>query len=205
MAVRMSTPRVNRIVRAVFWLGVLVTTCSCIGAGGGHYQNTRIESAQYQFSVVFPEGLPVCPAMSGEQVHGYYVHFGSVATDCNTVEGVGATISVYAYANTTFEQTPKDEATSLCHFESSDRRIDIASLTFPGRLSASCRNGNADGSIDIFVVTQAGRWPDAGKFPEFDSPYVNYIATLHTFSNRIDGDLDVFRKVLASVEIGYAE
>jgi len=50
----------------------------------------------------------------------------------------------------------------------------------------------------VFVVTQAGSWPDKEKS---DVPYINYTAQLHTRPARLAGDLKAFKKILATVNI----
>ncbi|MFZ0519725.1 MAG: hypothetical protein WAL95_01800 [Candidatus Acidiferrales bacterium] len=64
--------------------------------------------------------------------------------------------------------------------------------------SKAGRVNRADGWIDIFVVTQAGK-PD----PQFDAsvPSVSYDLSLHTTGRHLDEDLRTFREVLSTVKL----
>ncbi len=75
-------------------------------------------------------------------------------------------------------------------------------LRIKGRTAAAARVDGADGWIDIFVVTQAGK-PD----PAFDAsvPTINYDLSLRTTAEHLDEDLRVFRAVLASVRLAPAD
>jgi len=112
-------------------------------------------------------------------------------------------ISVYAYGNVTFEKTPEEEIAGLCQKSGHDQENTMKGLKFPGRHSAQCQLQRADGSIDIYVVTQAGRWPGAPESQEFKTPYINYTASLHTTQGRMPEDVRAFTNVLDSVRIGY--
>jgi len=200
----MRITKIDNVASVPIWFAVLATTCSCFGASERRNPNVeRVESAEYNFSVAFPKGLRVCPSMSGDQVHGFVVRIGSTSSDCTKSRDADATISVYAYSNATFEMTPEQELSGLCRPDTGDVNGDLAALAFPGFRSARCHAQNADGSTNVYVVTQAGRWPGMGNSPESGAPYINYTAALHTFDNRITRDLDLFRKVLGSVQIGY--
>jgi hypothetical protein len=71
-------------------------------------------------------------------------------------------------------------------------------LRIKGRTAAAGRVDGADGWINIFVVTQAGK-PD----PAFDAsvPTINYDLRLHTTPQHLDEDLRLFRAILATVRL----
>lgn len=81
-------------------------------------------------------------------------------------------------------------------------RLAPRDLQIAGMRSKAGRVNRADGWIDIFVVTQAGK-PD----PQFDPsvPSVNYDLSLHTTERHLDEDLRTFREVLATVRLSPSE
>lgn len=78
----------------------------------------------------------------------------------------------------------------------------LSSLNFRRYKSVQCATVEADGSIDIEVVTQAGKWVD-GNEPNFQTPLINYRASLHTSPDRLEQDLPMFRKFLEKVDIKF--
>lgn len=71
-------------------------------------------------------------------------------------------------------------------------------LRVNGLPSEAARIDHSNGSIEIFVVTQAGK-PDPGFDPSV--PYVNYDLSLSTDAGHLDADLAVFRAVLKAVRL----
>ncbi len=71
-------------------------------------------------------------------------------------------------------------------------------LRVKGRTAAAARVDGADGWLNIFVVTQAGK-PD----PAFDPsvPSINYDLSLHTTAEHLDEDLRIFRAILATIRL----
>lgn len=78
----------------------------------------------------------------------------------------------------------------------------LSQLAFRRYKSVQCALVQPDGSIDIEVVTQGGKWVD-GNDPGFQTPLVNYRASLHTTPDRLDQDLAMFRRFLEKVDIRY--
>jgi hypothetical protein len=183
--------------------GILLTSffcAACALASGA----LRVTNEEYRFSVEFPESARVCEATSGSHPHGFYARLNS--KDCHSSEPNISVISVNAYNNATFEVSPEQEIDGLCRKEKAGHDSDaFKDITFAGRHSANCRREREDGSIDIYVVTQAGRWPGKHESQEFESPFVNYMASLHTTQAFISGDLTKFRRVLSSIRIEYAD
>ncbi len=167
----------------------------------------RVGNQEYRFSVVFPSGFRVCTAKSGDQPHGFFVRLSGGDQECVVGNSVDVSaISVNAYSNATFETSPEEAIAGLCNKGGGDNEIvAIGTLSFSGRRSAQCHQQHADGSIDIFVVAQAGQWPGAHESQELNAPYVNYTASLHSTQSRLSEDLIVFRKVLGSVRIENAK
>jgi len=73
--------------------------------------------------------------------------------------------------------------------------VDLSVDGLPGE---SARINHSNGSIEIIVVTQAGK-PN----PEFDAsvPSFNYDIRFYTDASHLDADLAVFRAVLKAVKL----
>lgn len=73
-----------------------------------------------------------------------------------------------------------------------------ADLHFGGLKSEAGRLDRSDGTIQVIVVTQAGK-PD----PDFDSsvPSINYELLLYTDAQHFDQDLSIFRTLLKTIRI----
>jgi hypothetical protein len=176
---------------------------ACI-SGAGASEAQRVRNEEYGFSVAFPAGLRVCTAVSGDHPHGFFVRLNGDQGECGGAAAKSdvSVIGVYAYYNSTFETSPEEELAGLCRESGNDDKSGkLKSLGFAGRHSARCQVQHADGSIDIYVVTQAGQWPGAQESPELKTPYINYTASLHTTHSRMADDLKTFSGVLKSVRI----
>jgi hypothetical protein len=78
----------------------------------------------------------------------------------------------------------------------------LSGLNFRRYKSVQCATVEPDGSINIDVVTQAGKWVD-GNDPGFQTPLINYRATLHTTPDRLSQDLPMFKRFLEKVDIRF--
>ena len=194
----------NARMRRFWWFVLVGAVSSCAAA-----EVIRVTNLEYKFSVTFPAGETVCPAMSGDHPHGFFVRFGSRSSGCSSpsVDSELSAINVHAYSNATFEQTPREEVSGLCGRgngrDEPAHRASLKALTFGDRLSAACEITRDDGSIDIYVVTQAGKWPQGSESSGPNAPYVNYTASLHTTPKQLARDLLAFRLVLKSIRIDY--
>lgn len=202
----------EKIWRSAAIGGILCGILYCIGVSDAFASATqRVSNQEFKFSVSFPAGNVVCTATSGDQPHGFFVRLDASQIDCKNLKKDTAisVISVYAYNNTTFESTPEEELVGLCRERDANGKLSegrvLKGLTFKGRHSAACRTIRADGSIDIYVVTQAGKWPSSHDSPDMDAPYINYTASLHTTPSRMDRDIKTFHKILKSVQIEYSK
>jgi hypothetical protein len=188
-------------------VAVVLALCSAYVSLAAETDSRDLRNQEYRFSVTFPRDVQVCPATSGGQPHGFFARLTNEEIKCDDTRAETniSVISMYAYSNTTFERSPEDEIEGLCRAGTREDGDSIEGLNFPGRRSAQCRVQGADGSIDIYVVTQAGRWPVAQDSQDLTAPYINYTASLHTTENRFPEDLARFRDVLGSVRIEYEE
>lgn len=175
----------------------LLVAVAGVRAEGGR----RVTNDEYRFSLRFPEGRTPCTSLSWTHPHGFYVRLDQ--KDCHDPRD-GPGISVTADGNVLFKSSLGDVLREVCNRD----RLSAASmrklqLEFPDRPSAACRLNDADGTVRIYVVTQAGEWPRPHEPPELSAPYINYTAFLGTTSRRFDADLKVFRAVLHSIHIDY--
>ena len=191
------------IAMLVGGLASAAAAAAAAAAASGH----RVNNDEFGFSVDFDRHHRICRSMTDTKVHGFYVRLDQAEADCDSVSsetGVSA-IRVTAEYNSTFDRgldpalndaCPNRQSTAI---PGSSKRL--ADFGFPGRRSAQCILVNADASIRIYVVTQAGDWPGHPDSPEQSAPYVNYTAALYTSRARVGADLEVFKRVLASVRI----
>jgi hypothetical protein len=181
------------------FLAVVLSGCQTDSAA---QETQRFENDAFNLSVEFPAGLTVCTASSGQQPHGFFVRLED-HVDCQAtiVKPSVSGISVDAYSNTAFWATPEEVAASLCEVKPAVATTSLQGLTFVGIHSVVCEVTRPDGSIDVFVVAQAGQWPGSQNSPELSAPYINYTASLHTTAPNIARDLLVFRNVLRGIRI----
>ncbi|HVZ29360.1 MAG TPA: hypothetical protein VG839_03130 [Asticcacaulis sp.] len=190
------------------------------------------QNDEFNFHVTFPVGSQVCSAVASEHPYGFYAWYGQ-PTDCAATAKADASASamgVYAAYNTTYLRsalatlpkacrpakpvpaaTPADGVKPEAPAETKPVAAPVpapvdaktlAELNFRRYKSVQCATVQPDGSIDIDVATQAGKWQD-GNDPGFETPLINYRATLHTSPDRLDKDLAMFRKFLAKVDIKF--
>lgn len=186
-----------------FVLVSVLLGCSAATSGQGVAYN--FEDFGLNISVEFPAELAVCTARSGGQPQGYFVRFEEGPVDCEStsvdpiIGGIGFLVS----SNAAFWQSPEEVADGLCRNSAaaSVGAVDLNELTIPGRSTVACAMRRQDGSTDLFVVTQAGLWPQSPNSPEPPIPMVNFTAWLHTTDQNVDHDLPTFRSMLSSIDI----
>jgi hypothetical protein len=201
-----SSRKVN--VAPVLWFYLSIALAGC--SGGTSVQATQRQvNSEFKFSVEFPSDISVCTATSGEHPHGFFVRFEDQKTDCRAVNVNSSIsgISIDAYFNTAFWRTLEDAADAFCE-DGDAQESEIGAetmnyLAFNERRSLACVVKRSDGSIDVFVVTQAGEWPGPQDSSDLMAPYINYTASLHTTKANMARDLSTFRRVLDSVIIDY--
>jgi hypothetical protein len=154
-----------------------------------------VTSAEYGFSATVPSGMAVCVGRSGTHVHGV----GSVLAgqSCENSDR-GASFSLWADYNAAFEE----DAVSVLRLRSGCENSGLGVGEWADAISALptafCRVDQSDGSVEVLLVAQAGRWPATS---DTQTPYINYTAALNSSRERIEKDLAVFKSFLASVRI----
>ena len=158
----------------------------------------RVSNAEFKLSVSFPKGFPVCPALTWNHHHGFYVWLDH--RDCED-HASGRFIVLRVEYNAASE-TNLDEVLYCKGDRLSQTAMRKLQLQFKGHLSAACRAEDADGRIILSVVTQAGEQPGTYGSPEDATSEINYTASLGTTRRRFDSDLRVFQAVLRSIRVG---
>lgn len=153
-----------------------------------------------------PKGAWLCPAQGNGIDHGPSLLLGSRDARVCRSSSEKRWISIFAGGNAVDES--KTLHTFLnweCEYPS---RYGNEPNTVCGKAPAglsvnelpseAARIDHPDGSIEIFVVAQAGK-PD----PDFDAtvPSVNYVLSLNTNADHLDEDLVVFRAILSHVKL----
>jgi hypothetical protein len=109
------------------------------------------------------------------------------------VNAVEATKTLHTFLNSFCADAPLDwhEPGAVCSSAP-------ANLSVSGLPSEAARINHSNGTIEIIVVTQAGK-PD----PDFDAsvPSYNYSLSLFTDARHLEADLAVFRAVLKAVKL----
>lgn len=153
----------------------------------------------YGFSVSFRAALKVCPALSGDHEHGFYVNLDPKQTkECYEADNLTTRImGIWADSNVDSLSRPEDLLLDHCEKKSAGNKrreaLTIRLLAFRGHRSVSCERALGDSIIEVVVVTQAGKSP-VGKIAS-----INYVATLRTTVDKIDKDLGHFVSMVKSV------
>ncbi len=158
---------------------------------GGPYKNE-----EFQFNVETPDNAPLCKAQPGERNHGLDIFLDHGSSSCRELM-TRPFIGIYADYNAEFSPNASEESRLQCSYLGQDVSDAPVDLSFGSYQSASCRVDHSDEWVDIFVVTQSGKWP-AGGGNDNPTPYFNYKALLHTTRGRLREDLLQFRNILGS-------
>jgi len=160
----------------------------------------EIRSEEFRFAVAVPSNMVSCKEASGDHVHGVSLLLDSTSEKCNSSK-LQPYIGFFGDYNVLESDSPKDAIRLLCktgRIRSS--MVRGAALAFPGHRSAVCVRNNEGGWVSVFVVAQAGTWPDdTGQ--RSNTAYINYTAELRTTQARFNVDLRVFKHVLSNVEV----
>lgn len=159
--------------------------------------SSRVVNREFKFSASVPIAMVSCEAATGSHPHGFTILLRPGKQGCSS-STPQPYVGLFGDYNVLYAADPAQALSLLCPRSQSAVPRELQNLTFSGRASAVCGRNDRSGWIDVFVVTQAGSWPDKEK-P--DVPYINYTAQLHTRATRIAADLEAFKKILASVNI----
>jgi hypothetical protein len=157
-----------------------------------------IVNDEYKFSAGIPITMISCEAASGNHPHGFTILLHPEKQGCSS-STPQPYVGLFGDYNVLYAKTPVQSLRFLCSPSQVLESGELHSLAFPGHASAACRKNEENGWVDVFVVAQAGSWPDeTGKS---DAPYINYTAQLHTRAAVLTRDLKIFKRILAAVNI----
>ena len=180
----------------------LVVLCSVASAAS---RTSVYRNRDYCIFLHIPPGAWLCPYLEGSD-HGpamllgsedskvcrsdlrqkrWMIVFGGYVTD------ESKTLHTFLRSLCAYEPLTWDEPGAVCIPAPAD-------LSVNGLPSEAPRINHSNGTIEIIVVTQAGK-PD----PDFDAsvPSYNYDMGLYTDASHLDEDLTVFRAVLKAVKL----
>lgn len=179
----------------------LVILCSVASAAP---RKSLYRNKQYGIFLRIPQGAWLCPTEGNGINHGPALLLGSKdANVCRSYSRQKRWVSIFgqynddetlhAFLNRLCADDPLDwnEPGAVCTAAPAD-------LSVEGLLGEAARINHSNGSIEIIVVTQAGR-PN----PEFDTsvPSFEYSLSLNTDAVHLDADLAVFRAVLKALKL----
>lgn len=188
------------MVRQSAYLGMLGLVCAAFVVATNAGAPKRLENREFGFSARVPPGAVSCVARNpgGGHRHGFSFLLNSASQGCNSSRKQPY-VGVYGNYNILNYKTPMPWLRLLCpQAQRSSKTKDVLRLAFPANESVACEKKEKDGWIDVFVVAQAGKWPDARTS---NIPYITYTAQLHTRRARFREDMRTFKRFLAEVKI----
>lgn len=154
---------------------------------------------EYGIQAAFPAGSIVCTALSGSHPVGFHAWLGR-PTDCNAARPPQVSaMNVTATYNATAETAPG--AFLGCRKGSVPRGsgIDLRGLGFRHAASVRCAVARRDGSLEIRVAAQGGRYARRDDPRQSRAPLIDYHAVLTTRPERLGRDMAAFRTFLATI------
>ena len=178
----------------------LVVLCSVASAAS---RTSVYRNRDYCIFLHIPPGAWLCPYLEGSD-HGPAMLLGSEdSINCRSDLRQKRWMIIFGeYNNGEDLHTFLNRLCAYISFHSNDPSAVCSSapadLSVKGLLGEAARINHSNGTIEIIVVTQAGK-PD----PDFDAsvPSYNYDMGLYTDASHLDADLAVFRAVLKAVKL----
>lgn len=192
--------RGNDMVRQNVRLGMLGLLFAVFVVAANAGAPKRLENREFGFSAKVPPGAVSCVVRNpgGGHRHGFSILLNPDARGCESSRKQSY-IGLYGDYNVLNYKTPVPWLRLLCpHAQRSSETKDVLRLAFPANESVACEKKEKDGWIDVFIVAQAGKWPDARTS---NIPYITYTAQLHTRRARFREDMRTFKRFLAGVKI----
>lgn len=175
-------------VLLAFWISLDVSAAG----------SRQLRNDEFRFSVTIPSSAVSCDEATGGHPDGFSILLEPMNQGCQS-RVPQPYVGLFANYNVIYAKTAAAAIRGLCpSLRSKSPAINSSALAYPGHPSAVCDKKEDNGWIDVFVVAQAGRWPDR---PKSNMPYVNYTAQLHTTPERLTKDLTAFEQILAGVKI----
>jgi len=155
----------------------------------------RYENDEFGFGVDLIPGAVICRSAPFEHDTGVMMLLGNASpAEC------GGTLEARRYisANASYNAMLAPDARALLTVLGAEPCARTSfSIGLGGRPTEICRRDNGDGSIDVFLATQAGRWPGAQE----PTPHINYTVTLRSLPASVESDLGALRDVAGSMKI----
>jgi hypothetical protein len=172
----------------------------CVAAAGSP-RRPVYRNVDYGITLSVPDLAQMCPVPSSDTTHhGVDLLLGTKDISLCRSSWKGRWIAIWAQYNAAEDTRTLDSFLQWqCQYEAKGPcQAPPAGLRINGLPSEAARVDHPDGSIEILVVTQAGK-PDPG----FDStvPANNYELSLRTNPHSFDEDMAVFREVLSGITI----
>jgi hypothetical protein len=158
---------------------------------------------EFGFAVELPPGLPTCQKPVGEPDQGVAVFLDAGPGGCIGAAG-RPLVTVFGRYNADHQPSPEAELRRACALLPGRQLPAPPDLAIGHLESAACRVNRPDGWIDILVVAQAGQRPEAlgeASTVAQATPFINYMALLHTQVRRLDRDVDMLRLLLDRIRI----
>lgn len=165
----------------------------------GAYGHPQYRNTEFGMGVVFPAGVRVCTARSGDHPHGFYGWFGGSPTLCDAtrIADNSSALSVYASYNSTFDNSPREEAARRCRERGAPIAINLDTISMANRPSSVCAIRLSNNSIEISIFSQSGEIiTRTGSYPR-----VLYSATLTTNQSMVDRDIEEFSRFVSNIDI----
>ncbi|MGB6745437.1 MAG: hypothetical protein WBE38_17455 [Terracidiphilus sp.] len=162
---------------------------------------TVYRNVDYGITLPVPSAVQMCPVSSSDRTH-HGATFLLGTKDISQCKSSSAKRWVAVWAQFNASEDTKTLHSFLqwqCQYEAKGQCLaPPEGLQLNGLPSEAARVNLPDGSIEILIVTQAGR-PDS----TFDStvPANNYELSLHTNASSFDQDMAIFREILGSIKI----
>jgi hypothetical protein len=183
--------------------GALIGLAAVWSATGAVSQSRIYRNPEFGISLPIPSRTLPCtpPVYEGNGIdHGPQILLATQdATLCGKSSGKRYMEVFASITSTEEEKTLRGNLESRCEFEIKQTcSAAPADLQIKGMKTEAGRLDRPDGSIEIILVTMAGK-PD----PDFDSsvPAFNYELSLNTDAQHLDEDLKVFRLILKTIKI----
>lgn len=179
----------QRAAIALLWLSRAIETSAGLPP--------TVVNSEFKFSASVPATMISCEAASGSHPHSFTILLSPGRQGCSS-STPQPYVGLFGDYYIAYDRASAQALNLLCPRSQDAVPGELQNLGFPGHASAVCRRDHRNGWVDVLVIAQAGSWPDKGNS---DVPHINYTAQLHTSLARLTGDLDAFKKILATMNI----
>lgn len=159
------------------------------------------ENLEYGFSVEVPSDTARCMHLSsGIHPTGVIIILDASDIECDHVRG-HPSIGIAGSYNSSFDTDVVSGLQGLCGDGNGGLTAAPPGLAFKHSRSAACRVPRDGDWITLYVASLAWSRSDPGTDPEWQTPWIEYDAWLHTTAERFEADTERFRAILNTVRI----